>query len=121
MPAGRRSLTKTCGKTALPVFLTNSVKVTLVLGDPTAGFAVLVTEILASWAWTSAEELDVTFWPFSGLPDTSTLLVRLWVPVIEPSIEATICNDFSSPDDMGPISDQETFWPVCVLPEVDET
>ena len=65
------------------------------------GLAVLVTDILASWAWTSAEELEVTFWPFSGLPDTSTLLVRLWVPVMGPSIWATICNDLFSPDDSG--------------------
>src|SRR5512141_2862701 len=106
MPAGRRSLTKTCCKTALPVFLTSSVKVTLVLGEPTAGFAVLVTEILASWVWTSAEELEVTFWPFSGLPDTATLLVRLRVPVTGPSIWATICNDLFAPDKMGPMSDQ---------------
>src|SRR5512141_321655 len=106
MPAGRRSLTKTCCRAALPVFLTSSVKVTLVLGEPTAGFAVLVTEILASWAWTSAEALDVTFWPFSGLPDTSTLLVRLRVPVMGPSIWATICSDLFAPDDRGPISDQ---------------
>jgi len=42
------------------------VKVTLVLGEPKVGSAVLVTNILASWARTSAEELEVTFWPCSG-------------------------------------------------------
>ena len=61
MPVGRRSLTKTCGNEALPVFLTTSVKVTLVLGEPKIGSAVLVTNILASWASTSAEEVEVTF------------------------------------------------------------
>ncbi len=46
MPTGRRSLTKTCGKAALPVLLTNSVKVTLVPGEPVVGLAVLVTRDL---------------------------------------------------------------------------
>ena len=45
MPTGRRSLTKTCGNGALPVFLTSSVKMTLVLGEPAVGLAVLVTDI----------------------------------------------------------------------------
>src|SRR5664280_2607994 len=121
MPTGRRSLTKTCGKAALPVFLTTSVKVTLVLGEPKVGSAVLATEILASWAWTSAEALEVTFWPCSGLPATPTLLVKVWLPVTGPSIWATICNDFLPPGDMGPMSDQETFRPTCVLPVEDET
>src|SRR5664279_2791354 len=121
MPTGRRSLTKTCGKAALPVFLTTSVKVTLVPGEPAVGLAVLVTNILASWAWTSAEELEVTFWPFVGLPETSTLLVRVLVPVMEMSILATICNDLSPPGNMGPMSDQLTFWPALVLPDDDET
>ncbi len=43
MLVGRRSLTKTCCKTALPVFLTTIVKVTSVLGEPAVGSAVLVT------------------------------------------------------------------------------
>src|SRR5664280_2289115 len=121
MPTGRRSLTKTCGKAALPVFLTTSVKVMLVPGVPAVGSAVLVTNILASWASTSAEALEVTFWPCSGLPATPTLLVRVLVPVMGPSIWATICNDLSPPDDNGPMSDQETFRPTCVLPVEDET
>ena len=34
MPTGRRSLTKICGRAALPLLVTFSVKVTLVLGEP---------------------------------------------------------------------------------------
>src|SRR5664280_3833581 len=121
MPTGRRSLTKTCGNGALPLLVTSSVKVTLVLGEPKVGLAVLVTNILASWAWTSAVALEVTFRPFAGLPATPTLLVRILVPVTGPSIWATISNDLSAPGDMGPMSDQLTFRPTLVLPIEDET
>src|SRR5512141_66284 len=121
MPVGRRSLTKTSCKSALPLFLTSRVKVTLVPGEPEVGLAVLVTDIFDSRASTSAESSSVTLLPLKGLPETSTWLVRVWVPLMELSMSATICTDLFSPDNRGPMLDQETVWPTCDPPEEDET
>ena len=106
MPTGRRSLTKTCGNGALPLLVTSSVKVTLVLGEPKVGLAVLVTKIFDSCAYTLALELFVTLVPVTGLPFTSTRLVKVWFPTMELSMRALTHNSLCALMAREPISDQ---------------
>ena len=108
------------GKRADPVLVTFKSNVTAVPIEPNAGSAALSTVIFASLAWISALSLAVTFWPCSGLAETSTWLVRVLVPDIGPSILATISRVFFSPGSRDPISDQDMLW-FCPTPAgVDE-
>ena len=76
-PVGRRSLTKTCGRSATPLLVTFRVKLTRVPSEPVLGRAVLATSILASSDVTVSVVVFVTLSPYLGLPATFKLFVRV--------------------------------------------
>ena len=115
MPAGRRSLTKTSCRAALPVLLTNRVKVTLVPGEPTVGLAVLVTDILGFLGLDIGRGIGCDVLAVCGFTcDVHMVGQSLVAGNGAVDMGYDLKRFVLAPDDMGPMSDQETFWPACV-------